>query len=79
MIKDDHHILASLNLCTAVIEMLRIQPQVDYIIELLKLMETQIYILENLVEDRHCGSDYLDDVITKCDIIFQQIKQLNEA
>lgn len=74
----DHHTLAILSCNTASLELLSTQPPTDAICELRDLLEAQYDILDDIIHNRHFGSDGLDSVIEECNNIVNQVREFEE-
>jgi len=74
----EHHLIASLSVSTACLQLLGVMPETDQVLEMRTLLEDQFEIIECLTQSRHFGSDALDHVIQDCHNVLEQISEFKK-
>jgi len=75
----DHHFLAVHSITNAALELLHTQPDTDAICELRSILEAQFDIIDCVLQNRHYGSDGLDDIIQNCKNVLNQVKEMEQS
>ncbi len=74
----EHHLLAALSTNCATRELISTLPENDAVIEIKDLLISQLDIINCIIHQRHFGSDSLDCVISECNSVFEQVKELED-
>jgi hypothetical protein len=72
------HILAILNASQASLDLLDMLPDADIVEELRYTLDAQFKILLTIIDNRHYGSDKLDEFNLHCDEIMKKAQLMDE-
>jgi len=79
MLLDTHHLIASLNIQDAALELTTVMPQTDAVIELQELIDHQFNIIVHILQNQHYGSERLNEIIDQTRKIVEQVKTFEET
>jgi len=74
-----HHLLAAFYATDAALHLLSTQPETDVILEIASLLDDQFDILQDLIENRHHGSDALDITIRTCQKTIERVDEFTNT
>lgn len=75
----DTHIFTAFCACNVALDLLQLLPDTDTVDDLRILLETQHDLFSHFVQNKHYGSERIDDFLSYTQGIQHQIKMLNIA